>query len=95
LRREGEEAAREARCRGHPYYDWCADEWFTGTFGGLGGAKGGAKDKFIRFYDVFDEVVERHRIGKVRSSLFPAFLSPNSSLSFPFVSHLNPNGTKN
>ena len=40
--------------------------WFAGTFGGLGGAKGGAKDKFIRFYDVFDEVVERHRIGKVR-----------------------------
>ncbi|TEB24086.1 hypothetical protein FA13DRAFT_1797469 [Coprinellus micaceus] len=37
------------------------------TFGGLGGAKGGAKDKFIRFYDVFDEVVERHRIGKVLS----------------------------
>lgn len=39
--------------------------------GGLSGLGGGgkaaqqAKDKFVRFYDNFDEVVERHRIGKV------------------------------
>ncbi|KAF5342487.1 hypothetical protein D9611_001411 [Ephemerocybe angulata] len=34
---------------------------------GLGGGKATqqAKEKFVRFYDVFDEVVERHRVGRV------------------------------
>lgn len=33
--------------------------------GGAGGGKISAKEKFTRFYDLLEEVVERHRMAKV------------------------------
>ncbi|KAJ3521944.1 hypothetical protein NMY22_g12096 [Coprinellus aureogranulatus] len=61
--------------------------------GGSGGKGGGAtlgkvsvKDKFVRFYDVFEEVVERHRVGRGLDSgstgSLDSLAHPNVGLSF-------------